>query len=288
MMQRDRFCCVCEAAIELFGNGLILNKYNVRFFRCPKCGFIQTENPYWLQEAYSTPIVTSDVGYVSRNVEVSRMARAIVSLEFDANASFLDYGGGYGMFVRLMRDAGFDFYRHDPHCENLFAQGFDLSEAEKCAVKGKFELLTAFEVFEHLVDPIEETRKMLEFAPAILFSTTMLPEPTPPLGAWWYYGLDHGQHVSFYTSRALELLAGRFHLHLATDGQSLHLLSSRRMSQWLFKKITTSRVIRTIINRFRKRLAHTEADFVHLKRLRQDSCEDTRINIASDSGHTSA
>ncbi len=50
------------------------------------------------------------------------------------------------MFVRLMRDNGFDFYRSDRQCENLFAKGFEAS----LDVSPSYELLTAFEVFEHL------------------------------------------------------------------------------------------------------------------------------------------
>src|SRR5438270_8525635 len=79
-MERDRFCCVCETATGFFVTGLILDKYSVRFFRCPNCGFIQTENPHWLQEAYATPIVTSDVGYVSRNLAMWRMTLSVFAL----------------------------------------------------------------------------------------------------------------------------------------------------------------------------------------------------------------
>ncbi|MCK7523618.1 MAG: hypothetical protein MZV64_41270 [Ignavibacteriales bacterium] len=57
-----------------------------------------------------------------------------------------------------MRDVGYDFYWHDPYTQNLFANGFE----------DRFEIqfqdlncLTAFEVFEHLVNPKEELEKML-------------------------------------------------------------------------------------------------------------------------------
>src|SRR6266404_6918618 len=159
-MERERFCNICESPNELFGTGLVLNKYNVKFFRCSQCGFIQTEKPYWLEEAYATPIVSSDLGYVGRNVGMSKITRSVLSVGFDRNGEFVDYGGGYGMFVRLMGDAGFDYYRYDLHCENLFAHGLDLAESENSRIEKKFDLLTAFEVFEHLADPLSEVRKM--------------------------------------------------------------------------------------------------------------------------------
>ena len=69
---------------------------------------------------------------------------------FDPKAKFLDYGGGYGMLVRLMRNYGFDFYYFDKYCQNLFANGFDLKDSA-CS---RFELLTAFELFEHFSEPV--------------------------------------------------------------------------------------------------------------------------------------
>jgi hypothetical protein len=44
---------------------------------------------------------------------------------FDANNRFIDYGGGYGLFVRLMRDAGFDYYWFDKFCDNVLSKGFE-------------------------------------------------------------------------------------------------------------------------------------------------------------------
>src|ERR1043166_3073640 len=242
-MDREKFCNVCESPNELFGTGLVLNKYNVNFFRCPRCGFIQTETPYWLDEAYATPIASSDIGYVSRNVGMARGTRALISLAFDANKRFVDYGGGYGMFVRLMRDAGFDFWRYDRHCENLFAQGFDLN-ASSLAKNQTFELLTAFEVFEHLVDPRQELEQMLKLSPTIFFSTLILPDPAPAIGSWWYYVLAHGQHIAFYTVRSLEVLAEKHNLKLCTNGQSLHLLSRAKISKFRFRVATTSPFVR--------------------------------------------
>jgi hypothetical protein len=252
-MERERFCSICETPNELFGNGLVLNKYNVRFFRCPNCGFIQSETPYWLEEAYATPIVKSDLGYVSRNVGMSRVARALISLAFDSNGRFVDYGGGYGMFVRLMRDAGFQFYRYDRHCDNLFAQGFDLDQLLKTVGETpRFDLVTAFEVFEHLVDPSNEVGKMLELAPAIFFSTVTLPEPAPPIGSWWYYVLEHGQHIAFYTVRSLEILAQKFGVRFYTNRQSLHLFTKTKISKAAFRTATTPRVLRLVNLIFRR------------------------------------
>jgi hypothetical protein len=270
-MQREKSCLICESRNELFGTGLVLNKYDVRFFRCPACGFIQTETPYWLEEAYSKAIASSDIGYVSRNVGMARITRALISLAFDSNRRFVDYGGGYGMFVRLMRDAGFDFWRYDRRCENLFAQGFDLERLSP-PENANFELLTAFEVFEHLVDPRQELRQMLALAPSIFFSTVILPDRAPAIGSWWYYVLAHGQHIAFYTVRSLEILATKCDLRLYTNRKSLHVLSRSKVSKTLFRLATTSPFLRIVNLLFRRESL-----------LLRDVAEVTALNKASPS-----
>jgi hypothetical protein len=59
----------------------------------------------------------------------------------------MDFGGGYGMFVRLMRDLGFDLYWQDKSCKHLFAAELEVREVPS----RKSEFLTTFDVFEHLL-----------------------------------------------------------------------------------------------------------------------------------------
>ena len=55
--------------------------------------------------------------------------------------------------------AGFDFARYDPLCQNLFAQGLDAEMPNH----PDYNLVTAFEVFEHLASPLDEIAMMLRF-----------------------------------------------------------------------------------------------------------------------------
>ena len=141
--------------------------------------------------------------------------------------------------VRLMRDEGFDFQRHDPLCTNIFAQGFDIPELKDLAdlasqtglADRSFEAITAFELLEHLKEPTATVRRLLEHTDALLFSTRLQPDP-PPRGVddWWYFCPQTGQHVTFYTLPALRVLAEKTGTTLYSDGTALHLLTRRTFS----------------------------------------------------------
>ncbi len=146
-------CNICRAEANKAFTGKILRKHDVTYFRCPQCDFIQTEAPYWLDEAYSSAISDLDLGPVNRAVRGAWVVEGIILAGFDPNASFIDWGGGYGVFTRLMRDNGYDYYWRDPHCQNLFAKQFIADEVTR------YELLTAFEVFEHLVERWRTSRR---------------------------------------------------------------------------------------------------------------------------------
>ena len=224
-------CNICKSTSNLFSKHQILGKYDIAYYQCTECGFVQTESPYWLDEAYSEAIADSDIGLVYRNLNLSILTNRMISNHFNSDASFLDYGGGYGLFVRLMRDNGFDFHWEDKFCENIFAKNFLLKP------NIKYELVTAFEVFEHLPDPLMEIEAMLQFSDSILFSTELLPADNPRPGEWWYYAPQTGQHISLYTRKSLQEIARQLGLKCYSDSSSNHLLSRREMTDDIFKSL---------------------------------------------------
>ena len=228
-------CKICTNTTDLFGETKILGKYHASFYRCSQCGFMQTETPYWLDDAYSSIMTKSDIGLIGRNLEMANIAKTLILTCLDPRERFIDYGGGYGMFVRLMRDAGFDFYRYDPLCENLFSESFDAQSGLK------YSLLTAWEVFEHLTDPLAEIEKMLSFSQTIFFSTLLLPSPPKSLNNWWYYGLEHGQHVAFYSAETLQAISKKFNLKLYYSNSVFHLLSHEKINPILVQIVFNPR-----------------------------------------------
>lgn len=222
-------CPICTSVMEERFRATLLRKYDVAYHHCRRCGFLSTDPPYWLDEAYQSSINASDTGILWRNMKLSRMTAVILFVLYGRSGRFVDYGGGYGLLTRMMRDLGFDYYWYDPHCMNLFARGFEYQPET-----WKPDLVTCYEAFEHFVDPAAEIEKMVTLSEGILFTTDLLPEPVPRPEEWYYYGLDHGQHVSFYSLGALEHLAERFHLNLYSDGRSIHFLTCRKLGKKRF------------------------------------------------------
>ena len=58
-------CKICNKANDSIFTLKILNKYEIKYYHCSWCGFLQTEEPYWLDEAYSESI---NVSYMQRNL----------------------------------------------------------------------------------------------------------------------------------------------------------------------------------------------------------------------------
>lgn len=214
-------CNICDFATSIAFTEKVLNKYSVKYYQCERCGFIQTEDSFWLDEAYESPITSLDIGLLSRNVSLSSILAPIIDSNFNHRGKFLDYAGGYGILTRLMRDNGYDYYHIDKYCQNIFAKDFELKDSSS----SEFELITAFEFFEHIHNPTKEIVSLLELSDKILFSTELIPTINNLNSKNWdYIAPETGQHISFYTTKSLLELAKKLNLHYYNSG-NLHLLS---------------------------------------------------------------
>ncbi|SDD39949.1 class I SAM-dependent methyltransferase [Pedobacter soli] len=251
---------------EYFFKQRILNKYDIDYYQCLETGFVQTEEPYWLDEAYSSAITKLDVGLVMRNEGLRNSASRIITKYFNADARFLDYAGGYGLFTRMMRDKGFDFYHTDRYCENIFAEYFDL---ENVNAAPDFELVTAFEIFEHLVNPVQDIERILTYSNNLLFTTEIIPQQFKD---WWYISPETGQHIAFYTIASLQYLADKFGYNFYTDEQSTHLFTKTTLKKNPFQEEELPYLIKKIkakLDRYfrrnnpeRESLLHHDWDFI--------------------------
>lgn len=215
-------CKICASATNQIFSKLILKKYTVNYFKCTNCDFVFTENPYWLEESYNNAITKLDIGLLKRNIENTRIVKWIIEKHLNYSGIYLDFAGGYGVFTRLMRDSGYNFFRNDLYCENIFAEYFDESD---CLQMKKYDAITAFEVFEHILDPIKQIEELLNKSDVIIFSTELNSFNNNELENWWYMSFETGQHISIYSLNSLKNLAKYFNLNFYTNGHSFHVFS---------------------------------------------------------------
>lgn len=249
-------CLICNQPTNFIFNKRILNKYDIKYYQCPYCEYLQTEKPFWLRESYKDTISVLDVGILKRNIQFSKITSFIISNYLASDKEFIDYGGGYGIFTRLMRDNGFSFFRDEPFTKNIFAIGFDAKK------KSSYELLTAMEVFEHLDKPITTINKMVGLSSNILFSTELLPMTN--VKNWWYLLPETGQHVGFYSTRTLYFIAKKYDLFLYSNGLNLHLLSKKKLLTNPFRQYED-------IGRFKRLFKRIEKVFFRSKENKNES-----------------
>lgn len=233
-------CRVCQTDAEFRFRGRILQR-EVAYFECPNCRFVQTETPTWLDEAYDSAINLSDTGILRRNQRNLRLVIRFLSVIDSLQLDVVDFAGGYGVLVRMLRDAGIHAKWHDRFCDNLMARGFE-TETDWNA-----NLVTAFEVLEHLTHPSEELRDAFARANFVLCSTELMADSIPAHEQWWYYGRDHGQHIAFYRRETLMNLATQFGFHLNTDGKFLHLFSREPLPSWKWQLALKTRCLSPLI-----------------------------------------
>lgn len=257
-------CLICESPTASFGRQVILGRHDGEYRRCGACGFVFVANPHWLPEAYASAITALDTGIVARNLWLADATCALLGRALKSVRTAVDFGGGSGMLVRLMRDRGHNFHWHDAYSPNLLAIGFEADLSQR------YDLATAFELVEHLPAPMEGFKTLHRLAPALLISTELLPDPAPPPspGAWWYYAPEAGQHIGFFTERALRVVAERLGLKLSTNGRNLHVLAPDAVSPALLRMVRKPRGARWLAGAGRRHsLAHADAALL-LQRLR--------------------
>ncbi|MFA6065185.1 MAG: class I SAM-dependent methyltransferase [archaeon] len=221
-------CKICSTKTDLVFKQKIRGKYTGEYYHCPNCKFTFVNNPTWLKEAYKEPINAEDTGLIQRNIDFAKITNILLKTFFDKNANYLDYAAGYGLFVKLMRDKGLNFYWDDLYTPNLFAKGYEYNK------KDRVGLVTCFECFEHFTQPIEEIEKILKISKNILFSTELAPTDPNQIKNWEYLGVNHGQHISFYSEETINWIAKKYDLNYYKLGR-LGLLTKKKLNNTRIK-----------------------------------------------------
>jgi len=206
-------CRLCGAPTFYWTRKRLLRRHDVSYFRCSGCGSLQTEAPYWLGEAYDVSGIGDDLGAGQRNIDLVLKTCALLSeLRLPAGAECIDFGGGIGLFTRLMRDRGFNFHSFDLYATPFFSDRYSLQ-----SLAGRSPaVMTAFEVLEHFPEPARDLEQLFETRPALLIATTEVF--TGQQADWPYLAEGTGQHLFFYSPEAMNRIAASFGYSIAALG----------------------------------------------------------------------
>lgn len=264
-------CKICNSATEKLFEKTLLQHYKTGFYKCTNCAFMQTDEPIWLEEAYKSAITSLDIGLLGRNIYLTKEVSLLIDTCFPDAKTMVDYAGGYGVLARLMRDQGYDYYTQDDYCENIFAKNFDADDKP-----GKrFDIVTGFEVLEHFANPLQDLEKVFKYADNAIFSTELLPATNEEIQNWWYLTEETGQHIAFYTPKALQIIAEKFNKHYYCRNNHLHVFSDRKLEDWqvdfAFRNIKKKKylfgLIKKRINYVTKKPSLLESDYQYIKNL---------------------
>jgi Methyltransferase domain len=217
------------------------------YFECIGCGSLQTQEPTWLNDAYARSNLSDGDTGAAQRVSINQ-AFVLVAARLFTLHRILDFGGGDGLLCRLLRDRGLDAHAIDDYGACTYAQSY------KGSLGPGYDLITAFEVFEHLPNPAVSLASIFGAKPRFIIASTELYSGQDH--TWWYLAPSHGQHVFFYTRGALQSLAQSYaYSYYEISGRHVF---TREPLTWFAQRAVTQLTSSILFRLFRATLPFSE------------------------------
>ena len=198
-MPEKILCRLCSSEAQFSFRKRILSKYDIKYFNCYTCGALQTEEPYWLEEAYQPINEQLDTGQFIRCLHNAAFLDALISELNFSTKSLIDYGCGSGLTPRILRDVGINAYGYDTYSTPRLLMGFQKESLDGASI------VNLCEVAEHFPHPKSSFEHIFSCNPSIVVMQTEIFDK--PNEDWGYLAAEHGQHIFFYTEKTISYLA---------------------------------------------------------------------------------
>jgi hypothetical protein len=257
-------CRLCGNQVAAVFSLRLLQKYEVEYLRCIVCESLQTERPYWMQEAYQNNLSILDTGAAQRNL--SNLAATFAVSKLLHLSDVVDFGGGDGLLCRLLRDYKINCYVNDKYAAASYARAFATPEFFHPGI------LLAFEVLEHFECPFNDLKPLFASNPRVILASTGIY--CGQGSDWWYLAPETGQHVFFYSEKALHSIAKSYGYRLLICSGHLLFLKSdlTGMVKTFLVKLLLQRYVLRMISAAMRLLPTrgVQSDFDALRSNRKD------------------
>lgn len=232
-MSPDMPCPVCAGATRLFdvvdfrigypesSHPYDLSGQPVYYAQCTGCAYLfAPEFQRWTRQDFAERIYNADYAKLDPDfADIRPRGSADMLCQLfagrEAGIRHVDYGGGEGRLGHLLNGRGWNSSSWDP-----FMMGERLDENRK------FDLITAFEVFEHVVDVGRLAADLVALLdePGLILFSTLPSDGHLTFGRridWWYVSPISG-HIGIHSRRSLEVLGQRMGLRFGSLTEGVH------------------------------------------------------------------
>lgn len=219
-------CLICKSRMDRF-----LEKNGYELYKCPECQFIRTdlkrEYQSFVKSFYTKAYFTGDPKRTAfedykndKPLIIRNMGTFLSHIEkILPKGKLLDVGCAMGFFVELADEHGYDAYGCDPSSFAIeqghprIRKKLKVSTVESAKYPPRsFDVITLFDVFEHLSDPerdLQKLRTLLKPEGLIVIATgdTASVSARTMRRRWTFY--NPPQHLSYFNKDNLTTLLVR-------------------------------------------------------------------------------
>jgi len=236
--------------------------------RCPECGqLLSSCSKAWFDESmqeFDVPLGTLPSGknkqrYHHRMGKILNNAKPLLTHQESDALRLLDVGCSSGALLRVAKECGYDAQGAEPAtqaADTARGLGFEVFPGylqDAGFPDNHFDVITLFEVIEHLLDPqdlLVEILRIIKPGGVLLIGTGNADSWTVGfMGAdWEYFDIrSHGGHISFFNPKSMTLLTEKCGFEVdSISTKRVNIRERKNASKPMYELVKVSREILAI------------------------------------------